>query len=112
MSEGTILELIPDFQRRLRRRAPRTIEVYTETLKHVAIILPQNVAEITRVHIEDYLLARMDVVAPTTAGTDYGCLHSFFGWLLSEEFITESPMARIVRPTVEEKPRRVLRQRK
>jgi len=103
------------FTRALRagNRSPRTIVIYTSTVRRLADFLeergmPTDVTAIAREHVEHFIVHLVDTFAPNTAATNFRSLKVFFGWLEEEGEITRNPMERMRVPTVVEKPVPVL----
>jgi site-specific recombinase XerD len=113
--EGDLERLIVSFGRHLRaaNRAPRTIEKYLLAARQFAAFcadndLAVNVADIRRRDVEAYIAHLLDHFKPGTAVTRYQDLRVFFGWLVEEEEIAVSPMAKMKPPILPEVPVPVL----
>jgi site-specific recombinase XerD len=63
---------------------------------------------ITREHVEAFIADLLERWKPATAHNRYRALRSFFGWLVDEGEIRESPMARMKPPRLPEAPPPVL----
>ena len=114
-TEGDFERLIVSFGRHLRatNRSPRTIEKYLGAARQLASYLAANempvaVAGVRRRDVEAYIAHLLDRFKPGTAVTRYQDLRVFFGWLVDEEEITVSPMARMKPPILPEVPVPVL----
>jgi site-specific recombinase XerD len=107
--------LIVSFGRHLRaaNRAPKTLEKYLGAARQLSAFLaandlPTDVAAIRKRDVEAYIAHLLDRFKPGTAVTRYQDLRVFFGWLVDEEEITVSPMARMKPPILPEVPVPVL----
>lgn len=94
-------------------KSPRTVETYTEATRLLGDFLegrgmPTEVASIRREHVEAFLVDLLDRFKAATAANRYRALKRFFGWLIDEGEITESPMKNIKPPYVPEEPVPVL----
>ena len=114
-TEGDFERLIVSFGRHLRatNRAPRTIEKYLGAARQFAAFCaandqPTEVAAIRRRDVEAYIAHLLERWTPGTAVTRYQDLRVFFGWLVEEEEITVSPMAKMKPPILPEVPVPVL----
>lgn len=113
--QGDLERLIVSFGRHLRaaNRAPKTMEKYLGAARQFAAFLaandlPTDVAGIRRRDVEAYIAHLLDRFKPGTAVTRYQDLRVFFGWLVEEEEITVSPMARMKPPILPDVPVAVL----
>jgi site-specific recombinase XerD len=114
--EATSLESYAASWRRslkAQNRSPRTIEAYLLAVDQFTAWLvehncPVEVGRIERVHVEGFISHMLDTRASATAKQRYMSLRGFFGWLIDEEEIDTSPMAKMHPPKVEEKPPPVL----
>lgn len=114
---GDIAVNIASFSRHLRAEnlSPRTIETYTESARQLAAFLaeqgmPQDVANITREHIESFISHLLERWKPATANNRFRGIQAFFKWLADEGEIRENPMARMKPPRVAEQPPPVLQE--
>jgi site-specific recombinase XerD len=114
-SVGDISTLAASFTRYLRaaNRSPKTIQTYAEAVTGLARFLdstgmPRAVSSLRREHIEAYVASILERWTPATALNRYQGLRQFFGFLVEEGEITESPMARMKPPKVPETPPPVL----
>ncbi len=94
-------------------KSPRTVETYTEATRLLAEFpegrgMPTEVASILREHVEAFLAHLLDRYKPATAANRYRALKRFFGWLIDEGEITDSPMKNIKPPYIPEEPVPVL----
>lgn len=112
---GDMPTLIKSFDRHLRatNRSPRTRHKYvlaaTQLTRFLADEgLPTNAAEVRRRAVEAYIAFLLDRFKPGTALTRYQDLQQLFRWLVDEEEIAESPMAKMRPPTLPEVPVPVL----
>jgi site-specific recombinase XerD len=72
--------------------------------------MPLSPGAMTREHVEAFITDLLERWKPATAHNRYRALRSFFGWLLEEGEIRESPMARMKPPRLPETPPPVLRE--
>ena len=105
------LALAQSFKRSLlaENKSPRTIETYLEAVRFFGEFLaernmPQVVENIHREHVEEFITDQLSRHTPGTAHNRYRSLHSFFNWLVAEDEIAESPMARMSPPKLPEAP--------
>ena len=97
------------FGRHLRavNASPRTQKTYLEAVGLFARFLadkgmPQDVANITREHVESFITDLLERWRPATAANRYRSLQQFFKWLVDEGEIKETPMAKMKPPRVPE----------
>ncbi len=114
---GDIGVNIASFARHLRAEnlSPRTVETYTESARQLATFLaekgmPQDVAYITREHIEAFITHLLGRWKPATANNRFRGVQALFSWLAAEGEIRESPMIRMKPPRVAEQPPPVLQE--
>jgi site-specific recombinase XerD len=112
---GDLPGLIRSFERHLRaaNRSPRTIEKYTLAARQLTKFMaehdgPVNAADIKRRDVEGYLSFLLERYKPGTALTRYQDLQQLFKWLVDEEEIDVSPMAKMTPPLLPEVPVPVL----
>lgn len=93
-----------------RHRSPGTLRLYRIFLDELGAYLaaegmPVDPEHISREHLEHYLIAQQRK-APnvSTTQTKYRVLHAFFNWLVDEDELTVSPMARMHPPEVRRQP--------
>ena len=91
---------------RIKRTAALTLRSYRETLLQLAAHHPgADITALTRAQIEDFLLAAIESRnAAATVHRKYRNLRAFFNWVVDEELLDRSPMARIPEPTVPDRP--------
>lgn len=106
---------VPPFRRYLRakNRAPKTVQTYVQAVERLQAFLaqtgmPQNVADVTREHIESFIGYLLDHRTPSTAANRYRSLQAFFKFLIEDGEIKESPMAHMSPPTIPEQSPAVL----
>lgn len=90
-------------------RAKNTTRIYLFALDKLAAHLaahgmPSGVRGIRREHVESYLAARRDHVAPSSLSLEYRALQQFFRWAVDEDEIDTSPMAKMKVPKVPDAP--------
>lgn len=95
--------------------SPRTQDTYVESAEQLARFLaekgmPQEVANVTREHVEAFVTHLLGKWKPATASIRYRALQQFFKWLVEEGELTESPMARMRPPKVPEESPDVLKE--
>jgi site-specific recombinase XerD len=106
--------LIASWRRSLRARnlAPRTVETYTDSANQLADWLAERgvtaFASVTRGHVADFIAHLLAVRSPATASVRFRALQQLFGWLVDEEELEASPMAKMKPPLVPERPVPVL----
>ena len=99
------------FVRHLRaeNKSERTIKTYLEAIGQLATFcsemgMPGNPTMLTREHVESYIGRLLETKSPATASNRYRGLRVFFEWLLEEDEVSVSPMAKMRPPTVPEEP--------
>ena len=109
------LEFVKSWGRALRsaHRSPATLKVYLGAASELGAFLarqgmPTDVASITREHVEEFITEQLTRHSPQTAATRYSAVKRYFGWLLEEGEIRESPMQRMKSPTVPERTTEIL----
>ncbi|HEY8803014.1 MAG TPA: phage integrase N-terminal SAM-like domain-containing protein, partial [Candidatus Dormibacteraeota bacterium] len=92
-------DLAPSFGRHLaaENKAPRTIQVYLESLNALerfltAEQLPTEVGSLRREHLDAFLADLLTHAKATTASVRYRALQQFFKWAASDDLIVRSPM--------------------
>ena len=95
--------------------SPATLQTYGTSARQLAAFLadrgmPTTPAGIGREHIEAFISDLLTRWKPATAHNRYRSLRTFFGWLVEEGEIRESPMARMRPPRLPEEPPSVLRE--
>lgn len=100
-------ELTISWARHLRaiNRRPRTIDSYLESVHQLGVFLqshrlPLDPAEVRPSHLETFMEWLLSVHKPATAAIRFRSLQQFFKWLVDEEEIGASPMARMRSPKV------------
>jgi site-specific recombinase XerD len=112
----TVAEAEPSFARSLRaaNKAPRTIRTYLDACGHFDRFLaeqgmPRDVGAIRREHVESFLVALQDAGRrPASVANRYRSLQQFFRWLVEDDEIGVSPMAKMRPPAVPVQPPEVL----
>jgi len=109
--------LLASWRRHLtaQRMSPATLSTYSAAVRGLDAFLadqgmPQDASEIRREHVEAFITSLLAQWKPATAHNRYRALRSFFGWLVEEGEITDSPMARMKPPRLPEEPPTVLRE--
>lgn len=112
---GTEIEpVIASWRRSLRARnlAKRTVETYTDSATQLADWLAERdvtqIGAVTRQHVSDFITHLIEVRSPSTASVRYRALQQLFNWLVDEDEIEASPMAKMKPPLVPERPVPVL----
>jgi site-specific recombinase XerD len=97
---------------RAARKSPRTVEAYELAARQFRTFSeatgPVAIAEIRRRHVEDFILDILERQKPATALARYRSLQQFFRFLVKDEVIAESPMAKMDPPRIPEYEPRVL----
>jgi site-specific recombinase XerD len=93
--------------------AASTLKTYREAVSIfegflIAQAMPLDVGLIRRDHVEAFITDQLERWRPATAANRYRGLQRFFAWLVEEEEILESPMAKIRPPHVPEQPPAIL----
>jgi site-specific recombinase XerD len=111
VTAGDLEALLPSWARSLRaeNKSPRTVVAYTSGGRQLLDFLkragmPTEVASIRREHVESFIEHVLERSRASTAGTRYRDLQQLFRWLLEEGEISESPMARMRPPKLDERP--------
>ena len=60
--------------------------------------------ELTRDEISEFVTDQLARHRPTSAAVRFRALRRFYNWLVDEEIMTASPMARMIEPAVPEQP--------
>jgi len=117
VAEGDIAVNLQSFRRSLRtNRSPRTIQTYTEAVEQLIRFLaergmPLVVANVTREHIDEFILSIQKRWKPATAANRYRALQAFFKYLGEEgELPGGSPMVNMRPPRVPDEPPDMLRE--
>lgn len=90
-------------------RATKTARIYLDALDNLITHLeshgmPMTAGGVRREHVESYLAARRDQVAPSTLSLEYRALVQFFRWLVEEDEIERSPTEKMRAPKVPDAP--------
>jgi len=117
VTESDILDNITSWTRHLRAAnlSPNTIDTYASSARQLADFLaakgmPTTVAHITREHVDSFIADILDRAKPATAANRYRGCQSFFNWLVDEDEIRETPMAKMKPPQVPDNPPAVLKE--
>jgi site-specific recombinase XerD len=103
--------LLRSFTRTLRNanRSPRTIDSYLESARLLADFRPGvDLEAMTRDDLEAFIEDQLARHKPTTAAVRFRALRRMFNWMVDEEIIERSPMAKMTQPHVPEQPTPVL----
>jgi integrase/recombinase XerC len=91
ISVGDLRLLVPDFQRALKagNKSPRTVGIYADAARRMidfflANGMPTEAANVTREHVELFILDQMERWKPATANQRYRSLAQFWKFLLEE----------------------------
>jgi site-specific recombinase XerD len=117
VTEGDIAVNVASFSRHVKAAnlSPRTAHTYSEAVTLLARFLaekgmPQDVAHITREHIETFIADLLERWRPATAANRFRSLQQFFKWLVEEGEIKASPMEKMKPPRVPEYAPPILRE--
>ena len=109
ITAGDILVNNESFARHLRagNLSGKTIYAYCGAVEQFAAFLaakgmPQDVATVTREHVEAFISHLLETRKPTTAHQRYRGLQAFFKWLAEEHEIKASPMTNMKPPRLPE----------
>jgi site-specific recombinase XerD len=109
--------LLASWRRHLtaQRMSPATLATYSAAVRGLDAFLaaeemPRVASSIRREHVEAFITNLLERWKPATAHNRYRALRAFFGWLVEEGEITESPMVRMKPPRLPEEPPPVLRE--
>ena len=109
--------LLASWRRHLtaQRMSPATLATYSAAVRGVDAFLateqmPRVASSIRREHVEAFITNLLERWKPATAHNRYRALRAFFGWLVEEGEIPESPMDRMRPPRLPEEPPPVLRE--
>lgn len=119
MSTATVIMqsqfLLSSFARSLRARnlSERTVDTYTESVRQFSEFLtrkgmPTQPDNIAREHVESFIEELLRRWKPATGNNRYRGLQAYFGWLVEEGEIRDSPMAKMKPPRVPETPPAIL----
>lgn len=92
---------------RAERKSPATIYNYTSAVEGLASFsesqgMPTDATNLTREHVENFIVHLLDTRSPATAVNRYKALQQFFRWLDEEGEIQDSPMAKMSPPKLDE----------
>ncbi len=111
----TLSSLAPSFQRSLMaaNKSPRTVRTYLAGLSALTEFtrtngLPERISEISRRHIESFLVERSKRLRPASVSVEFRALQQFWKWALDEGEASVSPLARMRPPHVPEEPPAIL----
>ena len=110
-------EAVGHYERALRvGKSESTVKGYHAGLRDFASWCEQHevalqVEMLERAHVEQYLvdLRQVRSAAPKTVLLRYATLHAFFAWLVELDILDDTPMKKMHRPKVPEKPVQVVR---
>jgi site-specific recombinase XerD len=116
VTHSTVRSNLPPFGRHLRAegKSPSTIVTYGKAVDQLAAFLeregyPTDVRDVRRLHVEAFLVAmQMNGARPATVSQRFRSLQQYWKWLVEEDEIGESPMARMRPPQVPIEPPPVL----
>lgn len=94
--------------------SPMTVKTYDEAVRLFGRFLaeqgmPNDVAAITREHVQAFITDQLARWKPATAANRYRGVQRFFAWLVDEGEIKVSPMAKMRPPKVVDQPVPILR---
>jgi site-specific recombinase XerD len=94
-------------------KSPRTVQTYTEGVRLLGEFLaargmPQQIAHLTREHIEEFIADLLTHFKATTANNRYRAMQAYFKWALEEGEVARSPMEHMSPPHIPEAPPDVL----
>lgn len=94
---------------KLQRRSALTIANYEVTVRLLqAFLNGKPLVEVDRSDLEGFFEHRLTQAAASTVHGNYVNLRPFYNWLVAEDYIARSPMAKIPAPDFEYKTPRVL----
>ena len=109
VTDGDLAANAASFARHLRAAnlTPSTQRAYLAGLDLLARFLtdagmPTDVAVISRDHVEAFITDQLDRLSPASAANRYSSVRPFFNWLVEEDEIKASPIARMRKPKVPE----------
>jgi integrase/recombinase XerC len=100
--------LVNSWRRDLRARnlARKTIKTYGESADQLIAHLAGNgvttAADVSREHVSDFITQLLATRSASTASVRFRALQQFFAWLVDEEEIAVSPMAKLLPPKLPE----------
>jgi integrase/recombinase XerC len=101
--------LLASWRRDLRARnlATRTVETYTESARQLIEWLAEtgitDPGAVERDHVAGFISHLLETKSAATASVRYRGLQQFFNWLVNEEELDVSPMAKMKPPVVPDK---------
>lgn len=111
----TLADLTRSFLRDLKAegRAPRTLEIYTESVEQYRRWLrgrghPETLESLTRVLLREWFAELSETKQAGTVATRFRGLRRFCRWLAAEDVVLKSPMEGMQSPTPKGKPVPVL----
>jgi site-specific recombinase XerD len=92
---------------RAENKSDLTIKTYTTELDLLGAFLvergmPTDPTRLTGEYVREFITARLANCAPATAHKSFACLRIFFNWLVDQDEIGTSPMAKMKPPSVPE----------
>ena len=99
--------LLRSFSRHLRtaNRSPQTVRAYLDAARQLERHLDgKPFTEVTRGDVESFIADQLAKLTPTTAAVRFRSLRRLFNWMVDEELIEASPMAKMTEPHVPEQP--------
>jgi site-specific recombinase XerC len=112
---GAWVALERDWTRSMKgeHKSPSTIRIYTTAVRQLADLLAERgdlpaPTAVRQRDVEEFMAHLADTRSPGTASVTYRALQQWFGWLIREDEIEVSPMARMRAPKVPEIPVPVL----
>jgi site-specific recombinase XerC len=103
-----------DLSLRASGKSAKTVQTYLEGTRQLvehleAKGMPTSAAGVRREHIESFIVSLREAGrSPATVSNRYRALQAFWGWLVEEGEVTESPMRNMSAPAVPEVPIPVL----
>jgi site-specific recombinase XerD len=98
--------LLRSFTRSLRNanRSQRTIDSYVEAARLLTDFRPVDLDKMTRDDVEAFMADQLARLRPTSAAVRFRALRRLYNWMVNEEIIAVSPMAKMTQPHVPEQP--------
>ena len=110
-SPGSIEGLLPSWLRHLRAEnlSVRTVDTHDESVRQLVVFLDQQdastqITAVSQAQIEEWIGYLLEHRAAATANNRFRGAQQFFKWLVLEDELDESPMARMKPPRVPELP--------
>ncbi|MCE7926977.1 MAG: tyrosine-type recombinase/integrase [Dehalococcoidia bacterium] len=93
---------------RAQNLSAKTAQTYGEALRQFSSFLiergrPVEPASVTADDVRGYITQLLETRSSSTAHNRYRALHRFFNWLVEQEYLDNSPMAKLKPPKVDEK---------